>query len=39
MRNAIIKITRSTLGTNIVVRSPFSRRWLFNITIAPARQA
>jgi hypothetical protein len=34
----IIKVKRSTLGTNIVVRSPFSRTWLFNVTIAPKRE-
>lgn len=38
MCRRIIKIKRSTLGTNIVVRSPISRRWLFNITIAPKRE-
>lgn len=31
----IITIKRSGLGTNIVVRSPFSRKWLFNVTLAP----
>lgn len=38
MKKPIIKIVRSTLGTNIVVRSPFSRAWLFNVTISPRRE-
>jgi hypothetical protein len=35
----IITIKRSTLGTSIVARSPFSRKWLFNVTIAPKRES
>jgi hypothetical protein len=33
----IITVKRSTLGTSIVIRSPFSRRWIMNITLAPKR--
>lgn len=35
MPKPIISIKRSTLGTSVVIRSPFSRCWLFNITLAP----
>ncbi len=35
----IISIKRNpSLGTIIVVRSPFSRKWLFNLSIAPKRE-
>lgn len=38
MKKPIVKIKRSSLGTNIVIRSPFSRVWMFNITLAPKRE-
>ena len=39
LRKPMISITRNrVLGTTIVFRSPFSRRWLGNITLAPKRE-
>lgn len=38
-RKPMISITRNAvLGTTIVFRSPFSRRWLGNVTIAPKKK-